>query len=137
MDASVATPKAKARARSLAKAGSAEEAIIPKARSRSRAQDSGDKVPPKVTPKGRLRAKSAVEETPLPKPKRRARRIKPSEEQENAKDLLRTSLRTASKNPMRSKVERFIIADSPEPQKRKTPIAELADGVGRRRRRMV
>ena len=79
---------------------------------------------PKARPKKRVGPAKPVKpsiviETALPAPKKRVKRAEPSEKQEDVQDILRASRRAATSNPARNKVERFIIADPPEAEKRK------------------
>ena len=80
--------------------------------------------------KAKASASSKIEETALPKPKRAARKPKPPSE-DGAQDILRAVRRAAA--PKR-KLERFIIADSPEQEKRKADLLDMP--VPRRRRRV-
>ena len=62
-----------------------------------------------------------IQETALPKPKKRAKSTTPSKKEEDVHNVLRASRKaaTAKASPARKKVERFIIADPPVSEKRR------------------
>ena len=73
-----------------------------------------------------------IQETALPKPKKRAKTTAPSKKEEDTQNVLRDSRKAAAKaKPARKKVERFIIADPPVSEKRRAyfdddlPISRL------------
>ena len=71
----------------------------------------------------------------MPAPKKRARKAKPTAEEDAAQEILR-AIRRAPVNRSKKQVERFNIADPPESVKRKATVDPLDERPMRPRRRV-
>ena len=90
--------------------------------------DEGSK-PPAPRPKKRAKDYEVkIQEMPIPKPKKKARRIAPSEQEDNAKDILRSVKKAATvkRMPIPKDTEVFFMGEDTSPRARN--IKRLAEG---------
>ena len=91
--------------------------------------DEEPKPQPKPQPKKRAKDEEVkIQETPIPKPKKKAKSAPPSEEVENAKDVLRAVKKAASvkRIPVPAKTDVFYMGEEASP--RKLAVKRLAAG---------
>ena len=91
----------------------------PAAKAKPKAKSAIEKERTRQRASKRKEREVAIQKTPLPKAKKRAKNAPASQKEEDAKNILRAAKKASVEATCSKKIEKFVIADPPEPEKRK------------------